>query len=187
MFVCGVCGGMAKDTQTGAFMHSLEILAQYIVQKDWTMLYGGVRSGLVGALADHVLERQGKVQGAIAEFEFPDQHTGVTQIQSFSTFKDRKAYLFQQSNMLLFLPGGLGTFDEVFSLLIDNKVGTQSKPMILWNAENFWDPVLQLLDRAERDAFLNRHDLRHLLITQDVQRIDPWLSSFSSQMSSQEK
>lgn len=155
-----------------AQVHSL---ADYLVCSGWTTLYGGVKTGLIAQLADAIITRGGPLMGAIAAPEIEDQHLGVEQVQVFETFSERKTFLFERSAFVCILPGGLGTFDEVFSQLLANKLGTQRRPMVLWDGGGFWQPVRDLLLRAEAFGFLSHSDTQHTLITADIATLSDWL------------
>lgn len=175
--ICGICGGMSKGILTDPFVDGLNELADCLINRRFKMVCGGVNSGLIGCFINAVLQKNGWIEGAIVDEELQDAHLKLKHMQHFSTFDARKSYLFDQSQLIVFLPGGFGTFDEVFTLLIENKIGVRSIPLLLWNSQNFWNPIQDLIETALRYQFFEKRDTNCLMISDNLKDINQWLNN----------
>lgn len=129
------------------------------------LIYGGGRVGLMGVLADAVLAAGGRVQGvipqALADLEVA--HQGLTQLHVVETMHQRKSLMAELSDGFIALPGGLGTFEELFEIWTWSQLGMHAKPIGLLNVAGYYDLLLQFLDHAEQQQLLqpmHRHVLR---------------------------
>ena len=132
------------------------------------MIYGGGSVGLMGAIADAVLNANGRVTGIIPEFLATREllHEGVTEIRITNGMHERKALMAELSDAFVALPGGLGTFEELFEVLTWAQLGLHSKPIGLLNINGYFDPIVALVDRAVSEGFC-RDEHRRLFIVDD--------------------
>jgi len=130
------------------------------------LVYGGGHVGLMGVLADACLAAQGRVIGVIPQ-ALADQevaHAGLTELRIVGSMHERKALMADLSDAFLALPGGYGTWDELFEALTWTQLGIQSKRCGLLNVNGYYDSLIAMVDRAVADGFiLQRH--RGLLIS----------------------
>lgn len=110
----------------------------------------------MGALADSALSMGGEVVGVIPEiFNQPHlMHNKLSHLEIVETMHERKAKLADMSDAFIAVPGGFGTFDELFEILTWAQIGLHQKPVGLLNALNYFDPLLALIDYARREGFL---------------------------------
>lgn len=115
----------------------------------------GIR-GLMGAVSDACLEAGGKVTGVIPQFmiERGWQHTGLTQLIVTKDMHERKKTMVELSSAVIVLPGGCGTFDEMFEMLSWKQLGLCQHKLILLNVEGYFDPMLQMLQKAIDEDFM---------------------------------
>jgi len=137
------------------------------------LVYGGGNVGLMGILADAVLSRGGEVTGVIPEALVSRElaHTGVLDMRIVRSMHERKALMAELSQGFIALPGGLGTYEELFEVLTWRQLGFHDKPIVLLNANQFYDPLLEMLDRAVDDGFLSAANRRRLLVAQTVPQL----------------
>ena len=124
------------------------------------LVYGGGRVGLMGAIADAVLQSGGQVTGVIPEFLATKEllHEGVTVMRVTQDMHERKALMSKLSDAFVALPGGLGTFEELFEVLTWSQLGLHQKPIGLLNVAGYFDPLVAMIDRAIADGFCpNEH------------------------------
>ena len=140
--------------------------AKAMVENGVDLVYGGGRLGLMGLVADSVLELGGKVYGVIPQLlvKLEVAHTGLTELHRVDTMGERKAVMSELSDGFLCLPGGIGTLDELFEAWSENALGFHKKPFCLLNVEGFWDGLIDFMDHATRSGFLSAQRRKQLLV-----------------------
>ncbi len=113
-----------------------------------TLVYGGARKGLMEVLAQSVKQGGGRVYGVVPQILFDRNLVSdcLDVTIRCADLNDRKAILMRESDVLVVLPGGIGTLDELFTVLGANTIGTEHKPVILFNADGCWNTLIRLLD-----------------------------------------
>ncbi len=131
-------------------------LANELVARNITLVYGGGAVGLMGLLADTVLEGGGEVIGVIPRNLFGKEvaHRGNTELIETDGMHERKALMYDRSDAFIALPGGIGTLDELAETATWNQIGIQDKPVGLLNIEGYYDGLIEWLDRAVTDGFI---------------------------------
>jgi hypothetical protein len=121
------------------------------------LVYGGASVGVMGALADAVLAAQGEAFGVIPHGVFDREvaHTGLTELHVVKTMHARKALMNEMSDAFLALPGGLGTFDELFEALTWKQIGIHQKPIGLLDVDGYFSELRAMIERARSDEFLD--------------------------------
>jgi uncharacterized protein (TIGR00730 family) len=129
------------------------------------IVYGGGRTGLMGALAEGALTAGGEVVGIMPRHlvEREVAHTGLTELHVVDSMHDRKALLAELSDGFVALPGGLGTLEELFETWTWGQLGLHRKPYGLLDVEGFFRPLLEFLDHTVREGFI-RPQYRSLLL-----------------------
>jgi len=129
-------------------------LGAEIARRGHELIYGGGRTGLMGALADAALEAGGRVRGVIlARFIDEDVHHLGVEMFTVGDMRSRKAGLDERADAFIALPGGLGTIEELAEVLSFRKLELHHRPVVLLDADGFWQPLLQLFERAIADGF----------------------------------
>ncbi|MRI32576.1 TIGR00730 family Rossman fold protein [Endozoicomonas sp. OPT23] len=148
--VCIFCG--ARSGSVPQYRESALTLAEELVRRDITLIYGGSSIGLMGDIASHALAEGGKVIGVIpdvlAEKNFA--HPELTDTHWVKDMSARKSVMTDLSDGFIALPGGVGTLDELFEVLALNQVGSQNKPIALLNTLNYYELLLQFLNHADQ-------------------------------------
>ena len=159
--------GSAPGAQA-VFAEATRATAQAMVSCGVELVYGGGRLGLMGLIADSVLDLGGQVYGVIpaALIELEVAHEGVTELHRVETMHERKAKMTELSDAFLALPGGIGTLDELFEAWSWNALGYHAKPFCLLNVEGFWDGMIDFIDHATRSGFLSQQRRSQLLVAQ---------------------
>jgi uncharacterized protein (TIGR00730 family) len=132
------------------------------------VVYGGGRLGLMGLIADSMLELGGKVFGVIPQalVDIEVAHPGLTELHTVANMHERKAKMTELADGFLALPGGIGTLDELFEAWSWNALGYHAKPFCLLNVEGFWDGLIEFVEHAHRSGFLSVQRRRQLLVAQ---------------------
>ncbi len=120
------------------------------------IVYGGTRAGLMGKVADAALENGGQVVGVIPDFlgKLEVMHEGLTEIHIVETLPQRKLKMVELAEGIIVLPGGYGTLDELFEVLVWSQLGIFSGPVGILNTNGFYDHLLAHLDKALDEQFL---------------------------------
>jgi len=152
----------------GVFADAARATAEAMVRRDVDLVYGGGRLGLMGLIADRVLDLGGHVYGAIptALVDLEVAHEGLTELHRVDTMHERKAKMTELADAFLALPGGIGTLDELFEAWSWNALGYHAKPFCLLNVEGFWDGLIEFIDHATQSGFLSQQRRSQLLVAQ---------------------
>lgn len=148
-----------------AYIAGAQALGREIAQRGIRLVYGGTDKGLMGVLADTVLAEGGEVVGVITRllFDLGHLHGGLTQHEVTPDMRSRKTRMSACADAFIALPGGLGTFEELFEVATLTQLGEHHKGVACLNIGNFFDPVRSLLDHAVREGFM-KTEHRDMLI-----------------------
>ena len=157
--------GSASGSQP-VFAEATRATAKAMVEAKVDLVYGGGRLGLMGLIADSVLERGGRVYGVIPQalVDIEVAHVGLTELHTVANMHERKAKMTDLADAFLALPGGIGTLDELFEAWSWNALGYHAKPFCLLNVEGFWDGLIEFMDHATDCGFLSRKRRAQLLV-----------------------
>jgi uncharacterized protein (TIGR00730 family) len=149
-----------------AFADLTRTTAKAMVEHDVELVYGGGRLGLMGIIADSVLELGGKAYGVIPQLlvHLEVAHTGLTELRHVITMGERKAVMSEMSDGFLCLPGGIGTLDELFEAWSENALGFHKKPFCLLNVDGFWDGLIEFVEHAHQSGFLSAQRRSQLIV-----------------------
>lgn len=146
----------SKESLPATYVQAARDVGGWIGRTGRTLVYGGARKGLMETLAQAVKQGGGRVYGVVPDIiEQRGQASDVPDVV-FRTadLNDRKAVMVRESDVLLALPGGIGTLDEAFTVLAADLIGTEHKPLVFYNAGGCWDALLALLSRLEADGLV---------------------------------
>jgi uncharacterized protein (TIGR00730 family) len=148
------CGSSSGNDS--AYLDAAMALGTVIAKHDFTLVYGGGKVGLMGAIADAALQAGGRVHGVITETLLNAEvgHTDITTLEVVSSMHERKARMAELADGFLALPGGYGTYEELFEVLTWTQLGIHHKPVVLVNINGFWDPLVAQAQRATDDGFM---------------------------------
>jgi uncharacterized protein (TIGR00730 family) len=169
--VCVFCGsnlGARDDYELAA-----QTFGRLLAENNLTLVYGGGRVGLMGALADAALDAGGRVVGVIPKILYRKElaHEGVSELRVVESMSERKAMMGLLSDAFVALSGGIGTMDELFEVWTWTQLGLQHKLSGLLNVGHYYDPLIEFIDRAVNEGFLRVEHRRALLIDTDAQSL----------------
>lgn len=152
--ICVYCGSGPGNNP--AYAAAAKELGQDMAERNIGLVYGGGSLGLMGIVARSVLEHGGHVTGIIPQFlKDREQMLGDVQDSVVTTnMHERKMLMFEKSDAFVALPGGVGTLEETVEMTTWAQLDQHRKPIVLANIENFWDPLIKLLDHMREDAFI---------------------------------
>jgi len=121
-----------------------------------SLIYGGSKKGIMGAIADTIMMNGGKVIGVIPRIliDWEHQHEGITELLVVDDMHVRKRKMYELCDAALILPGGFGTLDEMFELLTWNQLSIHDKPIYVLNSEGFYDRLIDHMKFLEQSGFL---------------------------------
>ena len=152
--LCVFCGSNAGAAP--AFAEAAARLGSALASREIGLVYGGGNVGLMGILADSVIEHGGEVIGVIPEFleRAEVAHTGLTELRVVGSMHERKALMATLADGFIALPGGFGTVDELAEALTWTQLGLQAKPVVLLDVDGFWEPLVRFFDAAVDHGFV---------------------------------
>lgn len=164
--ICVYCG-----SNTGArsdYADAAADLADVLVRHELELVYGGAAKGIMGILADSVLELGGKVHGVIPRMLLEKEiaHEGLTKQHVVGSMHERKSMMAALSDGFIAMPGGFGTLEELIEIVTWAQLRFHDKPCGVLNVANYFWHLLRYLDHAEQEGFL-RAENRHMLLTDD--------------------
>ena len=162
--ICVFCG--ANISSDPELKEAVEQLAQVMVAKGITLIYGGGKVGVMGLLADAVLSKGGKAIGIIPQFLLDKEvgHTGLTELHIVENMHQRKQMMNDLCDGIIMLPGGFGTLEEFFEVLTWLQLGLHSHPVGVLNVNGFYDHLLLQMDVMVEQRFLKQTN-RNLVLT----------------------
>ncbi len=165
------CG--SRDGARPAYRALAQRLGAAIGQRGWCLVYGGGRAGLMGAVADATLAAGGTVVGVIPAslMQLEVGHAGLTELLVVQTMHQRKQLMAERSQAFIAMPGGIGTFEELFEVWTWRHLGYHDRPLGLLDAEGYWAPMLQFLHHAVAEGFMDDGQLAMLHSDDQVERL----------------
>jgi uncharacterized protein (TIGR00730 family) len=164
--ICVFCGSNFNGDP--ALLQAVEELSDLMVKKDIALVYGGGRVGVMGLIANQIMQKGGKAIGVIPEFLMNKEvgHEGLSELIITENMHQRKQKMADLSDGVITLPGGYGTMEEFFEVLTWLQLGLHQKPIGLLNVGGFYDPLLQQLDVMVAQKFLKPIN-RELVLSDD--------------------
>jgi uncharacterized protein (TIGR00730 family) len=162
--LCIFCG--ANFNGDLVLKQTVDQLAEIMVSRNITLVFGGGKVGLMGLLAEAVLQRDGKAIGVIPQFLMDKEvgHTGLTELHIVDNMHQRKQLMSDLCDGIIMLPGGFGTLEEFFEVLTWLQLGLHNKPIGVLNVNGFYDLLLKQMDVMVEQQFLKPAN-RKLVIT----------------------
>ena len=165
------CG--SKSGNNPLFIQQAKELGQLLAEQQITLVYGGGGVGLMGAVANAVLEHRGKVIGVIPEIllEWEQEHKGITELKVVSDMHRRKKIMYELSDAAIILPGGNGTLDELFELITWNTLKIHEKKIFILNAAGFYDYLIAHINQMTKEGFLYEDWQQRITVVETVNAI----------------
>lgn len=185
-----ICVYCASGSGTNpAFVEAARAFGRILAENGIRLVYGGGSVGLMGTLADAVLDHGGAVTGVIPDFLVNREHMLVRAQERIITrdMHERKRVMFEHADAFVALPGGVGTLEELVEQLTWAQLGRHKKPILILNVQGFWDPLCVLLDQMEKLEFIRAGLSVKLLVADRVEDILPILLEAARAVSESEK
>lgn len=151
--VCVYCG--SSNHVDEVYKVTAHLVGTAIARQGLRLVYGGGLVGLMGIVANAALAAGGEVIGIIPEHirTHEVQHTGLTELHVVDSMHTRKSLMAEKADAFVALPGGFGTLEELFEVLTWKQIGLHTKPIVIYNADDFWTPMLGMIDHIISKRF----------------------------------
>lgn len=170
------CG--SKSGNDSRFLEETRILGKLMAENSIRLIYGGGNKGLMGAVADAVMEGDGAVTGIIPEvlLEWEHEHKGITDLRVVGDMHIRKKMLYELCDAAIILPGGNGTLDELFEMLTWNTLKIHNKKIVILNINGYYNHLIAHIDTMYQQGFLYEDWKQRLLIANSANEAISFLS-----------
>ena len=153
------------------YREQAEVFGRALASRNIGLIYGGAKVGLMGAVAEAVINAGGRVVGVIPEVlvDLEVAHDGLSELHIVDTMHTRKAMMGDRADAFVILPGGFGTMEELFEVLAWQTLKLHTKPILLLNTDGFYNPLLAFLDHCVAERVLKPHNRALLLVAGTVE------------------
>ncbi|NIV03765.1 MAG: TIGR00730 family Rossman fold protein, partial [Calditrichae bacterium] len=178
--ICVYCG--SSPGGRAEYIEGAKTLAKLFVQREIELVYGGASVGLMGVMADTVLQNGGRVTGIIPEDLVKREvaHNGLTELKVVLSMHERKAQMAELSEGFIALPGGLGTIEELFEVLTWAQLGFHQKPVGILNLCGYYDHLSSFLDHTVSEQFVKPTHRAMLIVEDDPEKLIARFETYES-------
>lgn len=169
--ICVFCGSSSGNDLS--ITDAAQTLGKVFIERKITLVYGAGKIGVMGTIAQSVLDGNGKVIGIIPGFLKRKEvvHLGLTELITTENMHERKLKMQEASDGFMALPGGMGTLEELFEIITWLQLGLHQKPIGLLNINGFYDDLINLLENMVRRGFLSIDNYNLLLVDSDPEQL----------------
>jgi len=170
------CG--SKNGNNPVYVNHAKELGKLLAKKNITLIYGGGGTGIMGAVADAMMEGGGKVIGIITKklVDWEHQHEGITDLSVVDDMHIRKQKMYDLCDAAVILPGGVGTLDEFFEMVTWNQLSIHDKKIYIINSDNFFDFLLKHIQQMEKQGFLYESVLERITVLDEPEQLLQYLN-----------
>ncbi|WP_373496687.1 TIGR00730 family Rossman fold protein [Aquiflexum sp.] len=172
------CG--SNKGKNPAYEKGVLALAKEMIKRDLALVYGAGNVGLMGVIADAMLQAGKQVYGIIPQklVDIEVAHTGCTELTVVETMRDRKWLMAERGDGFIAMPGGIGTFEELFEIMTLNQLAYIQKPLALYNVNGYYDGLIAFINHAVQEGFLHKAQLDLLIVSSDPVEILDKMAGF---------
>lgn len=166
--ICVYCG--SRPGRLDSYAQAARRTGEEIARRGWQLVYGGGKVGLMGEVADAVIAGGADAIGVIPQrlMEREVGHTGLSELHVVQTMHERKQWMADRADAFIALPGGIGTFEELFEAWTWGQLGYHRKPLGLLNVDGYYDALLAFLDHTVAEGFLTAPQRETLIVATDA-------------------
>lgn len=172
---CGANMGNNKDYKEAA-----KSIGSWIAKKNYTLVYGGGSTGLMGVIADEVLNRGGRVIGIRPDFlsSLEAAHTGLTEFIRVETMTERKKIMIEKGDVYIALPGGFGTLEEIAEVISWSMIGKNDKACIFFNIDGVYNDLKNQFEKMIGEGFLSEKYKERVIFSQSIEEIESFIKDY---------
>lgn len=164
--ICVYCGSSAG--RSPEYLAQAAVLGEYLAKNGIELIYGGGAIGLMGKVADSALASGGRVTGVIPKSLESVGHKNLSRLIVVDSMHERKKQMFELADGFIALPGGFGTFEEIFEITTWGQLGFHAKPFGLMNIDGYYDKLIEFLDYSVAEQFIRQEHRNMLLADNDL-------------------
>ena len=181
--ICVFCGSSSGNNEI--YKTKAKKFGEHLAKKGYKLVYGGGKVGLMGIIADSVLNAGGSVTGVIPKDLMDKEvgHDGLTEMFIVNGMQERKSMLSKLADVFVALPGGFGTLDELFEVLTWSQLGIINKPCAILNINGYFDHLIKLLEHTVEEKFLNKKHLNNLIVETDEDKLLDRINNYNPEIS----
>ena len=174
------CG--ANNGRNEAYKENAIELGKWIADNNHTLVYGGGKVGLMGVIADTVLENNSEVIGIMPQFLVDREisHDSISEMIVVDDMSERKTRLVDLGDVFIALPGGPGTLEEISQVISWVRVGKKDAPCILMNVNGYYDFLEQYFDKMVAEGFLTIEDRKNTLFTDNIEEMERFIFNYKN-------
>ena len=178
--VCVYCAS-SRDSQE-SFLQNAYALGKFLAHTNITAVYGCGGTGLMGKLADGVLDHNGSVLGIIPHFMVDREwaHSRVTEMIRVETMHERKERMEKESDAFIILPGGCGTFEEAMEIITWKRLDLHNKPICVANLRGYYDPFVAQFENSIQNNFMREEHRTLFDVRETIDDVQDWLTTLST-------
>lgn len=174
--------GAASSQINEVFIKTGEELGRELVNHNHSLVFGGGRNGMMGAVARGVKENNGSILGISPDY-FEESNAeisfiGCTEFIKTKTMRERKKLLDENSDAFIITPGGVGTFDEFFEILTLKQLGRHNKPIVIFNIDNYYKSLLEMIHMSIEKNFIPQECTKLYKITSTIQETLDYIENY---------
>ena len=180
MKICVFCGSsMGNDIR---YQEAAAQLGEVLAQNDCILYYGGGNVGLMKVIADRMIEKGKEVVGVMPNLilEMEIGHDGISKMVEVDSMSERKTILINESDAFIAMPGGFGTLDELFEIVVLNQLRITDKPVALYNTLNYYDSLINFIDHAVSQGFIRKEHRDNIIVSDNPETLFQELSRHKS-------
>ncbi|MBE5996299.1 MAG: TIGR00730 family Rossman fold protein [Lachnospiraceae bacterium] len=164
----------AREGKHPRYREAAVEVGRWIAENGHTLIYGGSEIGLMGVLANTVMEGGGTVIGVEPQFFIDDGllHAGITKTIPVGTMSERRDKMMELGEGFIALPGGAGTLDEISEVIVMASLGKHGKPCVLYNKGGYYDKLAEFYDQMTEEGFLPESSRRKIIFAENIDEID---------------
>ena len=172
--------GAASNKIDSAYIEAVEKLGCELAKRGHSLVYGGGASGLMGAVARGVFKEKGKIIGVVPTFFNVDgvifEH--CTELIKTKTMRERKQIMEDNADAFIMVPGGVGTFDEFFEILTLKQLKRHEKPIVVFNANGYFDKFVEMMEKAVAGGFVSNPTLHLYETISDIDEVFEYIDNY---------
>lgn len=174
--------GAASNNIDENFKITVEELGRKLAERGHSLVYGAGANGLMGAVARGVYEKKGEIIGVVPTFFNVD---GVlfphcTELIKTKTMRERKQIMEDNADAFIMVPGGIGTYDEFFEILTLKQLKQHSKPVVIFNINNYYDEMDKMMKKAVEEGFVSKPTIYLYEIIDNIDKIFEYIENYES-------
>lgn len=172
------CGASVGNHQV--YQEKAQELAKWMAQNNHTLIYGGGNVGLMGVMADTILNDGGQAIGVMPSFlkEREIAHNRLTDLFLVENMTERKLKMIRLADAFIALPGGPGTLEKISEVISWARIGQNNKPCILYNIAGYYNHLSYLFDHMVSEGFLNQADRDQIMIDNSLSQMENFISNY---------